>query len=85
MCLVTKDVCAAIIEVLIPKYIKIPTGDGLKEVVDGFRDKLDCAGLVNGTHIPVISPEECPADYYNRKGWHSRSHARNGKSLGSLH
>ena len=59
VCLVTKDVCAAIVEVILPKYIKIPTGDGLKEVVDGFRDKLDfpqCAGVVDGTHIPIISP-----------------------------
>ena len=22
-------------------------------------------------HIPIQSPTECPADYYNRKGWHS--------------
>ena len=22
-------------------------------------------------HIPVVSPRECLADYYNRKGWHS--------------
>lgn len=29
------------------------------------------AGEVHGTHIPVISPEDFPADYYNRKGWHS--------------
>ena len=22
-------------------------------------------------HVPIISPEEYPADYFNRKGWHS--------------
>ena len=39
-----------------------------------FDEKLgfpQCAGVVDGTHIPIASPEECPADYFNRKGWHS--------------
>ena len=26
---------------------------------------------MDGTHIPIISPCDYPADYYNRKGWHS--------------
>ena len=30
-----------------------------------------CAGAVDGMHIPIQSPTECPANYYNRKGWHS--------------
>ena len=66
--------CAAIVRKLLVKYIKIPTGDGLKEVVDGFKHKWgfsQCAGAVDGTHIPIVSTEECPADYYNRKAWHS--------------
>ena len=74
VCVVTKDVCAAIVRKLLPKYIRIPTADGLKDVVEGFKHKWEfpqCAGAVDGTHIPIISPEECPADYFNRKGWHS--------------
>ena len=27
--------------------------------------------IIDGTHIPIISPQECLADYYNRKDWHS--------------
>ena len=74
VCVVTKEVCAAVVRVLLPKYVRVPSGDELEKVVKGFRDELgfpQCAGVVDGTHIPIVSPTECPADYYNRKGWHS--------------
>ena len=74
VCVVTKEVCAAIVKVLLPRYIRVPAGDELKKIVEGFKDGLgfpQCAGVVDGTHIPIVSPEECPADYYNRKGFHS--------------
>lgn len=64
----------AIVERLLPEYIKIPTGTRLRAVVDGFKTIHgfpQCAGAIDGTHIPIISPDDCPADYYNRKGWHS--------------
>ena len=71
VCVATKDVYTAIVRKLLPKYIRILTADGLKDVVEGFKHKWgfpQCAGAVDGTHIPIISPEECPADYFNRKG-----------------
>ena len=57
-----------------PEYIIFPTGATLKEIVDSFKDDLgfpQCVGAVDGSHIPIICPQEYPADYYNRKGWHS--------------
>ena len=74
VCLVTKEVCFAIVQVLLPKYIKIPSGEVMKEVVNGFKHKWgfpQYAGAVDGTHIPILSPEDYPTDYYNRKGWYS--------------
>lgn len=74
VCLVTREVCQAMVAVLLPKYIRFPVNDGLKEVVTGFKHKWgfpQCAGVVDGTHIPIVSPQEYPADYFNRKGWHS--------------
>jgi len=56
VCMVTKEVCAAIGKVLLPRYIRVPVGDKLKKVVEGFKG---------------ISPEEYPVDYFNRKGFHS--------------
>lgn len=74
MCVVTKEVCSCIVSQLLRQYVQMPQADALKEVVKGFANDHDfpqCAGAVDGTHIPIASPRDCPADYYNRKGWHS--------------
>ena len=74
VCVVTKHVTTSIVRLLLPKYMCIPTGSALQEVVQGFKRNHgfpQCAGVVDGTHTPIVSPHECPADYYNRKGWHS--------------
>ena len=43
-------------------------------MVDGFKHKFgfpQCAGVVDGTHVPIVSPVGFPADYYNCKGFYS--------------
>ena len=40
VCVITKEVCAAIVECLLPEYIKMPTGIALKVVVDGFKNNF---------------------------------------------
>ncbi|MBN3307384.1 HARB1 nuclease, partial [Amia calva] len=30
-----------------------------------------CVGAIDGSHIPIIAPEEYARDYFNQKGWHS--------------
>jgi len=40
VCVVEKEVCSAIVQVLLPRYIKVPTGDSLK-VVNGFSTSRD--------------------------------------------
>ena len=46
VCLVCKEVCRAIVKVLLPKYICIPTGCTLDSVMSGFakRGFPQCAG-----------------------------------------
>ena len=60
--------------VVMPKYIKWPRGEQLQETIELFENMWDypqCAGAIDGSHIPIIAPEEFHTDYFNRKGWHS--------------
>ena len=61
-------------DVLLAKYIKIPSGNQALEVVKGFEDRWDfpqCFGSIDGSHIPILPPANDARDYYNRKGFHS--------------
>jgi len=72
--IVVHDTCAAIIKVSQSKYIKFPTGNDLQSVIDGFNmkwDMMQCAGAIDGCHIPVKPPSLNHTDFYNRKGWYS--------------
>ena len=55
-------------------YIQFPTGEMLSDVVEGFSQSFNfpqCAGAIDGSHIPVIPLALNHTDYYNRKGWYS--------------
>ena len=42
-------------------------------MIDGFSLKwqtIQCAGAINGCHIPVKPPSFHHTDYYNGKGWY---------------
>ena len=54
------DVCTAMAENILDKYVKFPADDDLQHVIDGFDNTWgfpNCAGAVDGTHIPIIAPE----------------------------
>ena len=74
VCIIVNEVCSAIVTILMPRFIRLPTGGKSDEVVAGFRNRWgfpQCAAAVDGTHIPIIAPNEYHADYHNRKGWYS--------------
>ena len=54
--LIVRDVCDAIVHVLLPKYIQTPHGEHLQNIVDGFASKWgfpQCVGAIDGSHTPL--------------------------------
>ena len=54
VCEIVQETCGAIVNNLMPTYIKFPQGDALKAVVEGFDRKWrfpQCVGAVDGSHI----------------------------------
>ena len=68
------ETCHAIATHLLPHCVQIPQQENLREIVEGFEILWgfpQAAGAIDGTHIPIIRPDESASDYYNRKGYYS--------------
>ena len=67
---IVNKTCRAITTYLLNKFVCIPEGQRLDEDIEGFEQKRgfpQAVGAVDGTHIPIICPEDSGTDYYNRK------------------
>ena len=74
VCSIVQTTCQSIVNCLMSTYIQFPRGEMLASVIEGFSDSFNfpqCAGAIDGTHIPVTPPALNHTDYYNRKGWYS--------------
>lgn len=74
VCVIVHDTCRAINSVFSKDFIVFPSDHQLSEVIEGFRSKWDivqCAGAIDGSHIPISPPSLNHTDFYNRKGWYS--------------
>ncbi|XP_075053822.1 uncharacterized protein LOC142139861 [Mixophyes fleayi] len=73
VCTLVHEVTTALLEALYHRFISLPQGQRLDDTIARFlkRGFPQCAGAIDGTHIPIIAPTDNHADYYNRKGWHS--------------
>jgi hypothetical protein len=69
-CQIINEVCHIIVEVLLPIYVRWPTGQRLFDTINGFAFP-QCAGAIDGTHIPIVAPHENKSDFHNRKHFYS--------------
>ena len=54
---IVNDTTKQIVSHLVPKYVRFPNGDRLREIVEGFKSILGylqaVGAIFNGTHIPI--------------------------------
>ncbi|XP_077340561.1 uncharacterized protein LOC143984121 [Lithobates pipiens] len=68
-----QDFCKAVGSLLAPK-INFLDREKLKDMADYFENRWglpQCVGAIDGSHIPIIAPQEYHTNYFNRKDWHS--------------
>lgn len=64
------EVCSAIRNVLMPKYLRWPDEDGVRQMKDEFESLSGIPNVVGSmytTHIPIIAPKISVAAYFNRR------------------
>ena len=74
VCKCITEVCQAIIKILKSSLVCLPKGNELGEIIEAYSEKWGfpmCCGAIDGTHIPIVAPTKNPADYVNRKKYHS--------------
>ncbi|KAG5854939.1 hypothetical protein ANANG_G00043380 [Anguilla anguilla] len=74
VCHCVHNFCSSVEKVLMAEVIQCPTSEKLKEMATYFERRWglpQCVGAIDGSHIPILGPEEYHTEYFNRKGWHS--------------
>lgn len=64
------EVCAAINDVLLPKYVQWPAMERMQVVMDkfeGISGVRNVVGAMYTTHIPIIAPKINVAAYFNKR------------------
>eukprot|EP00249_Psilotum_nudum_P017058 c26133_g1_i1 orf=133-1509(+) len=64
------EVCAAINDVLLPKYVQWPSKERLQGVMEEFKRLSGISNVVGAmytTHIPIIAPKINVAAYFNKR------------------
>lgn len=74
---IVREFCAAIVKVLMPRFVQVPYDEDLEDIEDQFRRRTGlprCAGALCFAHVPIQPPAEdvsAASDYINPEGWSS--------------
>ncbi len=69
VCRCVHEFCAAAETMLVPEQIRYPDQEKFKEMAAYIENKWGvphCIGAIDGSHIPIIAPEEYHCDYFNQ-------------------
>ncbi|KAM7134853.1 uncharacterized protein RBU57_017028 [Macrochelys suwanniensis] len=69
-----KEVSYAIVLLLKPLYLRLPSEQELENMVRIFSARWGfphCIGALDSLHVPIHAPAHLGADYCNSQGWHS--------------
>lgn len=67
---IANHVASVIVNNLFSLYIRTPSEQEIKVIIQGFRDRWgfrQCGGAIDGTRIGILAPRDSPADYYSYK------------------
>ena len=78
-----KRIWSSIVDETFSISVKFPKGNGLPEVINGYKrfgfpNWGGGGGKIEGRHILIIALSEHHVDYMNRKGWPLRYYAGGG-------
>ncbi|KAL2085756.1 hypothetical protein ACEWY4_019076 [Coilia grayii] len=71
VCMVVKEVSAAIWEELQPEFMPAPSMDDWLTIAEGFRHRWNfpnCVGSVDGKHVVLQAPANSGSQFFNYKG-----------------
>lgn len=59
VCNCVREFCKAVIDILMPKFIRIPTAVEMEGMATYFEERWglpQCIGAIDGSHIPIMRP-----------------------------